>query len=199
MTEENLLIDSKVYLKSGIHIGTKFQTKYMNKFIYKTRTDGLKVLNLQQIDERLKIMINMCSEYEPSEILIVCRRENGWKPLKKLAEMTGIEVFAGRYPPGIMTNPQLRNYMEKKIVIVADPWPDRNAVNDCMKIGVPVIGLCDTNNQSNNLDLVVPCNNKGKKSLGLLFFIFAKGYMKSKGLIADDAGFNAALEDFVEE
>ena len=45
--EEKLLVAQDVYLKSGIHIGTKFKTKYMGKFIYKTRPDGLSVLNLQ--------------------------------------------------------------------------------------------------------------------------------------------------------
>ena len=38
--QENLLLDSNEYLKSGIHIGTKFKNKYMANFIYKTdRTD----------------------------------------------------------------------------------------------------------------------------------------------------------------
>lgn len=199
MSEENLLIDSKIYLKSGIHIGTKFQTKYMNKFIYKIRSDGLKVLNLQQIDERINVMINFLSQYEPEDILFVCRRENGWKAVKKMAELTGIKVIAGRYPPGIMTNPNLKNYVEKKILIVADPWPDRNAINDAMMIGIPVIGLCDTNNQSNNLDLVIPCNNKGKKSLGLLVYLVTRGYMVKKGMIKSEKEFTAELDDFSDE
>lgn len=199
MSDETLLIDSKIYLKSGIHIGTKFQTKYMNKFIYKIRSDGLKVLNLQQIDERINVMINFLSQYEPEEILFVCRRENGWKSVKKMSEMTGIKVIAGRYPPGIMTNPNLKNYVEKKILIVADPWPDRNAINDAMMIGIPVIGLCDTNNQSNNLDLVIPCNNKGKKSLGLLVYLVTRGYMVKKGIIKSEKEFTAELDDFSDE
>ncbi|MFT4304610.1 MAG: 30S ribosomal protein S2 [Candidatus Woesearchaeota archaeon] len=199
MSDETLLIDSKIYLKSGIHIGTKFQTKYMNKFIYKIRSDGLKVLNLQQIDERINVMINFLSQYEPEEILFVCRRENGWKSVKKMSEMTGIKVIAGRYPPGIMTNPNLKNYVEKKILIVADPWPDRNAINDAMMIGIPVIGLCDTNNQSNNLDLVIPCNNKGKKSLGLLVYLVTRGYMVKKGMIKSEKEFKAELDDFSDE
>lgn len=199
MPEENFLIDSKTYLKSGIHIGTKFQTKYMERFIYKVRGDGLKVLNLQGIDERIGVAARFLAQYDPKEILIVCRRENGWKSVKKMAELTGIDVFAGRYPPGIMTNPNLRNYMEKKIILVADPWPDRNAVKDAMVVGIPVIALCDTNNQSNNLDLVVPCNNKGKKSLGVLFYILTREFMKSKGLIKSDADFKTEVDDFIEE
>ena len=51
----------------------------MEPFIYKTRPDGLSVLNIQKIDERIRTMVNFLAQYEPSEILIVCRRENGWK------------------------------------------------------------------------------------------------------------------------
>src|SRR3989338_6878483 len=176
MSEQEFLVPSDEYLKSVIHIGTKFKTKYMEQFIYKTRSDGLSVLNLQKIDERIRIMIRFLSQYTPEEILVISTRENGWKAVKAFGKVTGIKVFPGRYPPGILTNPRLENYMEAKIIVVTDSWPDRNAINDALIIGLPVIALCDTNNQSNNIDLVVPCNNKGKKSLGLLFYILAKEY-----------------------
>ena len=197
--QENLLIDSKEYLKSGIHIGTKFKTKYMANFIYKTRPDGLSVLNLKKIDERIALAINMLSNYAPEDILVICRRENGWKALKKLHKLTGIKVITGRYPPGILTNPNLDTFIEPKVMFVCDPWPDKNAVEDAFKIGVPLIALCDTNNQSNNLDLVVPCNNKGKKSVGLLFYLVARDYMRKKGMLKSDEELPAQIEDFVDE
>ena len=200
MADENkFLVPQDTYLKSGIHIGTKFKTKYMGQFIYKTRPDGLSVLNLQKIDERINVAANMMAQYEPKDILIVCRRENGWKAVRKFEKMTGAKGFAGRYPPGILTNSNLDSFMEVKLIFVTDPWPDRNAIKDALKIGIPVIALCDTNNQSNNIDLVLPCNNKGKKSLGLLFYIIAKEYMKKRGMIKDDSEFKATVEDFTEE
>jgi len=197
--EEQFLVPTNVYLKSGIHIGTKFQTKYMEPFIYKTRPDGLCVMNLQKIDERTRIASHFLSQYSPDEIIIVSRRENGWKPVKKFGELTGARVFAGRYPPGILTNPAHEDYAEAKVMLVTDSWPDRNAINDAIKIGVPVIALCDTNNQANNIDLVVPCNNKGKKSLGLFFYILAKNYMKNKSMIQEGKEFEATIDDFTEE
>jgi len=199
MTEQNLLVPQDQYLKSGIHIGTKFKTKHMDAFIYKTRPDGLSVLNLQRIDERIGIAANLLSQYEPEEILVVSRRENGWKSVKAFARHVGSKVFAGRYAPGILTNPRLENYMEVKIMVVTDSWPDRNAIKDAMQIGIPVIGLCDTNNQTNEIDLVVPCNNKGKKSLGLLFYILAREYLQRKGMIKKDAEPPFSVEDFTEE
>jgi len=199
MTEEQLLVAQDTYLKAGIHIGTKFKTKYMEKFIYKTRPDGLSVLNLQQIDARLRILSKFLAHYAPEDILIVSRRENGWKPLKKFGEVTTARVIAGRYPPGILTNPALDNYTEAKVVMVTDAWPDKNAIKDAIQVGIPIIALCDTNNQANNIDLVIPCNNKGKKSLGLLFMILAREYLKLRGEIKKDSDFTYKLEDFAED
>lgn len=197
--EEEFLVPSNVYLKSGIHIGTKFRTKYMDNFIYKTRQDGLSVLNLQKIDERIRAAINLLSQYAPEDIIIVSRRDNGWKPVKIFQKHIGAKVFAGRYPPGIMTNPNLESFIEPKIMLVTDPKPDKNAMEDAIKIGIPVIALCDTNNETNDVDLVVPCNNKGKKSLGLFFWLVAKEYLKNRGMIKSDEEFKATIEDFTEE
>ncbi|NQU98115.1 30S ribosomal protein S2 [Candidatus Woesearchaeota archaeon] len=196
MNDKELLIANDEYLKAGIHIGTKFKTKHMANFIYKTRPDGLSVLNIQQINERIKLLVNFMSNYEAKDVIIVCRRENGWKPIKFVEEITGIRAFAGRYPPGILTNTKLQKYTEAKLILVADPWPDKNAVTDALKIGIPVIGLCDTNNQVNNLDFVVPCNNKGKKSLGLLLYLLAKNYALRKDIIKKEKDMKYTLDDF---
>ncbi|MFC1691758.1 30S ribosomal protein S2 [Nanoarchaeota archaeon] len=197
--QKELLVPIDVYLKAGIHIGTKFKTKYMDNFIYKARPDGLFVLNLQKIDERLKLAAKFLANYSPEEILVAGRRENAWKPIAMFAKAIGCKAFPGRYPPGVMTNPALKNFIETKVLLVADAWPDRNAVNDAFVSGIPVVSLCDTNNQSNNIDLVVPCNNKGKKSLGLVFWVLAKEYLKAKGTISKDEEMEYNLEDFVDE
>ncbi|MBS3149062.1 30S ribosomal protein S2 [Candidatus Woesearchaeota archaeon] len=199
MTDNSFLVAQDQYLKSGIHIGTKFRTGYMNAFIYKTRPDGLSVLNLQKIDERIRLAANLLSQYAPEDVLIASRRENGWKAVRAFGRHTGVKVFAGRYPPGILTNPKLDTYMEVKVILVTDSWPDRNAIKDAIQIGIPVIALCDTNNQSNEIDLVVPCNNKGKKSLGLLFYILAREYLRLRGKLGQNDEPPFALEEFVEE
>ncbi|MFH1399591.1 MAG: 30S ribosomal protein S2 [Candidatus Woesearchaeota archaeon] len=195
--QSQFLVPQDQYLKAGIHIGTKFRTKYMEKFIYKTRPDGLSVLNLQEIDNRLRVAGNFLAHFEPKDIILVCRRENGWKACNKFAEVTGVRVYAGRYPPGVLTNPMLEKYTEAKALLAVDSWPDRNPINDALAVGIPVIALCDTNNQANNLDLIIPCNNKGKKSLGLVFWILANEYMKNRGLVKE--AIEAKVEDFTDE
>ncbi len=193
--ETQMMIPIDQYLKSGIHIGTKFKTNHMANFIYKSRPDGLFVLNLQKIDERLKLASNMISQYAPEDIIVCCRRENGWKPVKLFGKVTGVRVFPGRYPPGILTNAALDTFIEAKLMIVVDAWPDRNPIMDAIKIGIPVIAFADTNNTANNVDLVIPSNNKGKKSLGVAFWVLANEYVKARGL----APFKETIDDFTEE
>lgn len=171
----------------------------MEPFIYRVRPDGLAVLNVQKIDQRIGIAAKFLAQYKPEEIFVVCRRENGWRAARLFSKLTGIRVVTGRYPPGILTNLELENFSEAKIMLVTDPWPDKNAINDAVRVGIPIIALCDTNNTANNIDLVVPCNNKGRKSLGLIFWILTKEYLKQKGLIKKDSDLKVALDDFTPE
>ncbi len=199
MAEEKLLTDLNQYLKAGVHIGTKFRTKYMSQFIYKIRPDGLAVLNLQKIDNRIGVAGKFLANYKPEDILIVGRRENSWDALNMFSKATGIRCIAGRYPPGMLTNPILEIFAEAKLLFVVDPWLDKNALNDAVKIGIPIVAICDTNNESNLIDLVIPCNNKGKKSIGLLFYILAREYLKNKGIIKSNEEFKYKEEDFIGE
>jgi small subunit ribosomal protein S2 len=181
MSENNLLVPIDVYLQSGIHIGSKFKTGFMRPYIYKIRPDGLSVLNISKIDEKLRAAAKLLAKYEPSKILVVCRRDNGHKAVKAFAKATGAKAIAGRYLPGTMTNPSFSGFMEPEIVVVSDPWLDRQVVRDAAKSNIPIIALCDTNNTTENVDLVIPCNNKGNKSLSLVYYILAREYLKERG------------------
>jgi len=178
---EEFLVSNDTYMASGIHIGTKVRTKQMMPYVYKLNTNGLCTLDLSETDRRLRQAAKLLAKYKPEEIVVSCRRENGWKGAKAFGKYTGARVFAGRYPAGVITNPGLSNFFEPKIMLVADPYPDKNAVNDALSTGIPVIGLCDTNNMTDSVDFVIPCNNKGSKSLGLIFWILATNYLKERG------------------
>jgi len=40
-----------------------------------------------------------------------------------------------------LTNPKLESYMEVKVALVTDSWPDRNVIKDAIQIGIPVIAI----------------------------------------------------------
>lgn len=196
MAEEQFLVPLDTYLQSGIHIGAKFKTGFMAPYIYKVRPDGLCVLNISKIDEKIRNAANIISNYDAEKILVVCRRENGHKAVKSFAKATGAKAISGRYLPGSLTNPSFEYYFEPSVVVISDPWLDRQVVRDAVKANIPVIGLCDTNNITKNLDLVIPCNNKGNKSLSLIFYTLAREYMRNKGIIQKTSELDIPLKDF---
>ena len=191
---EQLLLPADTYMAAGVHIGTKIRTKQMMPFVYKVNPNGLCTLNLPEIDHRLKSAAKLIAKYKPEDVVVVCRRENGWKAAKAFARHTGARVFSGRYPAGIITNPNLATFFEPKLIIVADPFPDKNAVHDALIAGIPLIAMCDTNNTIENIDFIIPCNNKGSKSLGLIFWILATQSLKERNEPAE-----LLQEDFMSE
>ncbi len=198
MAENKPLASVEEYLTAGVHIGTRFKNGYTNKFIHKSRADGLKIFDSEQIDERLKILISLISKFEPSDIVIMGRRENAKKPLTVFSKIIGCDVFTSRYLPGKLTNASLDDFKEYKLVIVCDPLTDKNILKEAFEQGIFTVGFCDTNNFTNKLDLVVPINNKGKRSLALAFMLIAKGYLVNKGLIKEK-DFKYTIDDFSDE
>ena len=196
--KDNTLVPVEDYLSAGVHIGTKFKTKSMKRFIYKINDAGLSILDIQKIDERLRIAAKFLAKFNPEDILVVSRRENGWKAVKSFAKVTGAKQFAGRYPVGVLTNIQLDTFIEPKVVVVADPWTDKNVVADAVRVGIPIVALCDTNNTTQNIDVVIPGNNKGLKSLAIVFWILANTYMHEKGELPKSKNISIPVEDFGE-
>ena len=188
------LVSVEEYLESGIQIGTKFKTKSMEQFIHKVNPkNGIAIFDIQKVDQTLQNGANFLAKYKPEDILVVCRRENGWKAAKKFAEVIGAKYYVGRYPAGVITNPQLKTFLEPKLMFVADPRGDKNAVKDAYLMKVPILALCDTNNTLRTVDVVIACNNKGAKSLGLIYWILATECLKATGQKV-----KLKLEDFIE-
>tara|TARA_Y100000310_G_scaffold259867_1_gene268685 strand:+ start:27 stop:935 length:909 start_codon:yes stop_codon:yes gene_type:complete len=183
--KRELLIPLDDYVRTGIHLGTKVITPDMKKFVYRRRADSIGVLNTTLIDENIKKAIEIISQYDPKDIVISCKRESGWEAAKLLSEVTGIRVFTKTYPGGMMTNTELDDFYEPELVIVCDPWIDRNALGDARKTNKKVVMLADTNNFTRLADYVIPCNNKGSKSLGLVFYLISKGYIEARKMGVD--------------
>jgi len=192
--KKETLIPLEDYIKCAVHLGTKVITPHMRKYVYKRRADGLAVINTAVIDQKLRDAIDFLNKYNPETVYLVCKREAGWSAAKKFEELTGIKAFTKQYPPGITTNLELENFFEAELTIICDPWIDKNALNDTLRLKKPVMALCDTNNYIFRIPKIIPCNNKSKKSIGCILFILARDYTKAKGL-----PFEAKLEDFTGE
>lgn len=179
--EADLLIPVEDYLSAGVHIGTQQKTKDMERFIHRVRTDGLYVLDISQTDERIRTAARFLSDYSPEGILVASSRQYGRFPAQKFADAIGARARTGRFIPGTLTNPQYEGYIEPDVVVVTDPIGDSQAVTEAITVGIPVIAMCDSNNATSNVDLVVPTNNKGRKALAVVYWLLANETLDNRG------------------
>jgi small subunit ribosomal protein S2 len=180
-----MIVPLEEYIKAGIYLGTKVVTPNMKPFVYRRRADGLAILNTDLIDEKLREGIEYLSKFAPEDVILVCKREAGWKAAKKFGEITGIRVFTRKYPAGVLTNKQLPDFFENELTIITDQWVDKNALNDTLKVHKKILMICDTNNFSKGANQIILGNNKSSKSLGLIFCLLARGYCKARKIEAD--------------
>jgi small subunit ribosomal protein S2 len=189
--EADLLIPVDDYLGAGVHIGTQQKTKDMERFIHRVRTDGLYVLDVSMTDRRIRTAADFLVNYDPEQILVASSRQYGRFPAEKFAEAVGARARTGRFIPGTLTNPKYDGYIEPDVVVVTDPIGDSQAVKEAITVGIPVIAMCDSNNTTSNVDLVIPTNNKGRKALSVVYWLLANETLDQRG--AEPA---YALEDF---
>ena len=199
MTEaeaKDLLIDEDTFLTCGVHIGTKQKSKDMEPYVYKVRDDGLRILNVNLTSEKITEAANFLKDYEPKDVLVVSARQYGWKPAKKFADACGFTCIAGRFTPGRLTNPEMRFFIEPKIIILTDPAADAQAFREAVNIDIPVIAMCDSNNLTTDIDIVVPGNNKGRRSLALIYWLMAREILRIKGELPADGELEETIDDF---
>jgi small subunit ribosomal protein S2 len=193
---EEYLVPLDQYLAAGVHIGTQQKTQDMKKFIYRVRQDGLYVLDVRKTDERLRVAGKFLARFDPESILAVSVRLYGQKPVKKFGEVTGARTIPGRFLPGTMTNPQVKNFFEPDVLIVTDPRADHQAMKEAIEIGIPIVALVDTENFLSYVDLAIPTNNKGRKALALIYWILAREILYNRREIESREDFKIPVEDF---
>lgn len=194
----DMLIALEDYVKAGIYLGTRVVTPDMKPFVYRRRADGLAIFNTDLIDEKLKEAIEYLSKFKAEDVILVCKRQAGWKAAEMFGQFTGIRVFTKKYPAGILTNTALPNFFENELTIVSDSWLDKNALNDTLNVHKKVLMICDTNNFSKGADKVIIGNNKSGKSLGVIFYLLARGYCKAKKIKANIPDLEVWTEEIAE-
>ena len=192
----DLLVAEDIYLTSGVHIGTQQKSADMKDFIYKVRQDGLYVLDVKKTDERIRAAASFLARYDPKRVLVVSARQYGQKPAREFSKAIGAPAFAGRFVPGTLTNPANPGFIEPEVLVVTDPSADKQALNEALNLGIPIVAMCDANNETRNVDLVIPTNNKGRRALACTYWLLSREVLYARGDLKDPADFNMEIEDF---
>ena len=190
----------QLYLSCGIHIGTKLLTGDARRFIYRQTNYGLYVIDLTQTDERLKIAAKFLSKFveEGSDKVIVSSvRRYGKEPVRQFCKALGCRAVTTRFIPGSLTNPQIDTYVkDASVVVIVDPHADKVILREAYLARIPVVSFFDTDDTLTGIDLAVPANNRGKKALGLAFWLLARKIMMHLGKISSEDEFPYTLEEF---
>ena len=109
---------------------------------------------------------------------------------EKFCELTGAEKMLGRFMPGTLTNPSLSYFSEPHLIVISDPQVDAQAINEATNAGIPVIGIANTDNVTSELDLVIPANNRGRKSLATVYWLLANE------ILQDSKAMKYEIDDF---
>ncbi len=186
----------KKILSTGIRVGTQVKTKFMKPFITQASPEGLYMIDLDIALERIKTAAKFINRADIDKVIVCSGREYANTPIEKFCEVTGATKMLGRFMPGTLTNPSLPYYIEPKLLLISDPQVDVQAVTEATNAGIPVIGISNTDNITSKLDLILPANNRGRKSLATIYWLLALEILKERGDLKEGESLKYEIDDF---
>ncbi len=197
MSEQPEVIDIKKHvISTGIRVGTQVKTKFMKQFIEKASPEGLYMLNIDMTLEKIKTCAKFINRVGAENIIACSGRQYAGIPIEKFCEMTGAKQLLGRFMPGTLTNPSLPYYVEPKLILISDPEVDVQALIEATNAGIPIIGIANTDNVTSKLDVIIPANNRGRKSLATIYWLLVRQILIEKGELKENESMKYEIDDF---
>lgn len=190
--------DLKMMLAAKVHLGTKNADSNAHRYIWRRRPDGVHIINLGKTWEKILLAARIIAAVEnPEDVVVVSSRQFGQRSVFKFAQHTGAQYVGGRYTPGTFTNQIQKKFLEPRLLIVTDPLTDHQPILEASYVNIPIIAFADTDAPLRHIDVSIPCNNKGKQSIALMYWLLAREVQRMRGLLQRSQPWNIMVDLFM--